>query len=78
VLIPAEVDPPQYSWQVDELLTLSPKARAVVYLRIVEGMPHAEIADLLGCSSASVRKTASRAKKKLRRLLAEEVKDATT
>ena len=77
VRIPTEEDPPQYSWQVDELLSLSPKARAVVYLGVIEDMPHAEIADLLGCSPASVRKTASRAKRKLRRLLAEEVKDAT-
>jgi len=77
VRVPTEDDPPQYSWQVDELLGLSPKARAVMYLRVIEGLAHAEIADLLGCSPASVRKTASRARKKLRRLLAEEVKDAT-
>jgi RNA polymerase sigma factor (sigma-70 family) len=70
-------DPPDYSWQVDELLALSPKARAVVYLRVIEGMPHAEIAGLLGCSEVAVRKTASRAKRQLRRLLGEEVNDAT-
>jgi RNA polymerase sigma factor (sigma-70 family) len=69
--------PPEYSWQIDELLGLSPKARAVVYLRVIESMPYAEIAHLLGCSEPSVRKTASRAKRKLRRLLSEEVNDAT-
>ena len=77
VRIPTDEDPPQYSWQVDELLGLSPKARAVLYLRIIEDMPYDEIAEVLGCTPASVRKTASRAKKKLRRLLAAEVNDAT-
>ena len=75
--IEATPDPPQYSWQVEELLQLPPKARTVVYLRMIEGMPHDEIAELLGCSTVSVRKTASRAKRQLRRLLSAEVNDAT-
>ena len=70
-------DPPEYSWQLEELLALSPKARAVLYLRVVEGMSHGEIAGLLGCSTVAVRKTASRATHQLRRLLDEEVNDAT-
>jgi RNA polymerase sigma factor (sigma-70 family) len=76
VRIEAAPDPPQYSWQVEELLQLSPKARTVVYLHVIEGMPHDEIAGLLGCSTASVRKTVSRAKRQLRRVLSE-VNDAT-
>jgi len=70
-------DPPEYTWQVDELLHLSPKARAVLYLRVVEGMPYGEVARLLGCSEAACRKTSSRATRQLRRLLEEEVNDAT-
>ena len=77
VRIESDPEPPQYSWQVEELLALSPRARAVVYLRVIEAMPHAEIAALLECSEASVRQTVSRAKRQLRRLLSEEVNDAT-
>ncbi len=70
-------DPPEYTWQVDELLALSPKSRAVLYLRVVECMSYGEIGQMLGCSEPSVRKTASRARVQLRRLLEEEVNDAT-
>jgi DNA-directed RNA polymerase specialized sigma24 family protein len=70
-------NPPEYPWQVDELLSLSSKARAVLYLRVVEGVPYGEIASLLGCSEASCRKTSSRATRQLRRLLEEEANDAT-
>ena len=78
-LVRIEVEPqsPEYSWQVDELLALSPRARAVLYLRVIERMPYAEIATLLECSETSARKAASRAKGQLRRLLSEEVNDAT-
>lgn len=75
--IEAAPDDPHYSWQVEELLQLSPKARTVVYLRVIEGMSHDEIAALMGCSTSSVRKVASRAKRQLRRILSEEVNDAT-
>ncbi len=75
--IEAAPDDPDYSWQVDELLQLSAKARTVIYLQVIEGMPHDEIAELLGCSPSSIRKIASRAKRQLRRLLTEEVNDAT-
>jgi RNA polymerase sigma-70 factor (ECF subfamily) len=64
-------------WEVDELPRLKPKARAVLYLHVVEGMTFDEIGDLLGCTAAAARKTASRAKRRLRRLLAGEVDDAT-
>ena len=77
VRVGVENPPPEYSWQLDELLRLSPKERAVLYLRVIEDMPYIEIADLLECPPASVRQTASRAKRRLRRLLAEEVHDAT-
>lgn len=77
VQIAAKVEEPEEAWQVDELLRLTPKARAVLYLHVVECLPYDEIGGLLGCTAVSARKTASRAKRRLRRLLAEEVDDAT-
>ncbi len=46
---------------------LSRRARAVVILRYVEDRPLAEVADLLGCSPATVKVQASRALSALRR-----------
>ena len=71
-------DPLDDPWQVEELLRLEPKARAVLYLHVIEEMTYDEIGGLLGCSAGSARKTASRAKRRLGRLLAGEVDDATT
>lgn len=73
----AEADTPQEPWQVEELLRLPPKARAVLYLHVVEGLPYEEIGGLLGCTEMSARKAASRAKHRLRRLLVEEADDAS-
>lgn len=78
VQIVARVETPEDPWQVGELLQLAPQARAVLYLHVVEGLPYDEIGELLGCTAVSARKTASRAKRRLRRLLAAEVDDATT
>jgi RNA polymerase sigma-70 factor (ECF subfamily) len=78
IQIVTPVEAPEDPWQVSELLRLAPKARAVLYLHVVEGVPYDEIGDLLGCTAVSARKTASRAKRRLRRLLAAEVDDATT
>lgn len=75
VQIAAEAEPMAEPWQVDELLRLPPKPRAVLYLHVIEGLPYEEIGGLLGCSDASARKAASRAKRRLRRLLAEEDDD---
>ena len=73
-----EADTPQEPWQVEELLRLPPKARAVLYLHVIEGLPYEEIGELLGCTETSARKTASRARRRLRRSLVEEGDDATT
>lgn len=73
----ANPEPPEDPWQVEELLRLRPKERAVLYLHVIEGLPYDEIGDLLECSAVSARKAASRAKRRLRRLLSEEVDDAT-
>jgi len=74
---PPPVERPVYSWDVEELLAVPPKARAILYLRIIEGRPFEEIADLLGCSQVSARAAASRARRRLRSLLTEEVRDGT-
>lgn len=78
----ARIGPPEdvrtvHSWDVEELLALPPRARAVLYLRIIEGRPFDEIAELLGCSRVAARATASRATRRLRALLSEEVRDGT-
>jgi len=67
----------EHSWDMEELLALPPRARAVLYLRIIEGRPFEEIAGLLGCSRVAARATASRATRRLRALLSEEVRDET-
>ena len=64
-----------YPSDVTELLRLSPKARAVLYLTAVEGRSHAEVADLLGCSEVSTRTVASRSKRRLRTAFSEEARN---
>jgi RNA polymerase sigma-70 factor (ECF subfamily) len=67
---------PTYQWDLEELRLVPPKARAVLYLRIIEGRSHEEIAGLLGCSHVSVRVAASRGRRQLEALLSKEVRDA--
>ena len=55
----------------EALLTLSDKHRAVVVLHDVQGMPHSEIAGILGCSEGTVRSRLFYARKKLQEELAE-------
>ena len=68
---------PEYPSDVADLLRLSPKARAALYLSAVEGRSFAEVADLLECSEGSARKAASRGRSKLRVVLSEEERNAT-
>jgi DNA-directed RNA polymerase specialized sigma24 family protein len=56
---------------------VSPKSRAVLYLRIIEGWPYADIGEMLSCSQISARVAASRGKRQLEAVLSEEVRDAT-
>lgn len=49
------------------LATLSPRQRAVVYLRYAEDLPEREVAELLGCSVGAVKTHASRGLEALRR-----------
>lgn len=68
---------PHYSWELEELRTVAPKSRAVLYLRIIEGWPYADIGEMLGCSQVSARVAASRGKRQLEAALSKEVRDAT-
>ena len=75
---PPELDYPRYPSDIGELELLTPKARAVLYLREVDGYSYAEIARLLDSNEASLRRTASRARRRLRKILSEEASDAAT
>lgn len=72
---PAHTD--AYPSDLAELERLKPQARAVLYLHEVEGLPYREVAEALGGKEASVRRTASRARRSLRTVLSEEELDAT-
>lgn len=69
---------PHYPSDIDELERLTPKARAVLYLHDVDGYSYAQIAGLLDAREASLRLTASRARRRLREALSEEESDAAT
>lgn len=68
---------PEYPSDAHELLRLSAKARAVLFLTSVEGRTFAEVAELLGCSENSARTAASRGRRKLRHILSEGETSAT-
>lgn len=72
-----QAEVPAYSWELEELRLVSPKARAVLYLRIIEGWPYEDIARMLGCSQTSARVAASRGRQQLESVLSEGVSDAT-
>ena len=66
---------PSYPSDVAELLRLTLRARAVLYLVSVEGRSFAEVAEVLDCSETSARAAASRGRRKLRSVLSEEAQD---
>ncbi len=55
-----------HSWQLGELLSVPPDERAVLYLHIVEGLPHDHIAQVLDISVEASRTRLSRGLKRLR------------
>jgi RNA polymerase sigma-70 factor (ECF subfamily) len=73
-----QAEAPAYPWELEELRLVSPKSRAVLYLRVIEGWPYEEIARMLGCSAVSARVAASRGRQQLESALSKEVTDATT
>lgn len=66
-----------YPSDVQDLLGLPARARAVVFMREVEGRSYSEIAAMVGCREATARATATRARMRLRELLSQEAEDAT-
>jgi RNA polymerase sigma-70 factor (ECF subfamily) len=64
---------PSYPADLEAILDLPPKHRAILYLVEVEGVPYAEVADQLGMTVPAARSMASRAREKAR--LALEVLD---
>ena len=64
-----------YPSDLADLLRLPPPERAVLFLSEVEGYRYAEIGRLLGCSEASARKRALRARRRLYVTLVGEVAD---
>jgi RNA polymerase sigma factor (sigma-70 family) len=64
---------PTYPSDVAELLRLPPRDRAILYLQVVEGLRHAEIADRLGMNEPAVAKASQRARRRLSAELREEM-----
>lgn len=64
-----------YPSDLADLLRLTPKERAVLYLTEVEGYRYAEVGRMLGCSEAAARKRAGRARRRLYAALVGEVTD---
>jgi len=75
---PPEPEFPCYPSDLDDLERLTPRARSVLYLREVDRYSYAEIAEMLDGKESSLRRTASRARHRLRKSLREEDHDATT
>lgn len=63
---PDAVSADVYPSDLDELMALSPRDRALLYLVEIEGLEHAEAARQVGVSASAARKATSRARKKLR------------
>ncbi len=61
-----------YPSDLSYLAELSPKARAVLFLHYVEGDPFETVARDLGLSASSVRQTATRARRSLRRMIGDQ------
>lgn len=57
---------PSYPADVEAILDLPPRQRAILYLVEVEGMPYREAAEELGITTPAARTIASRARKKAR------------
>ena len=57
---------PSYPADIEAILDLPPRQRAVLYLVEVEGVPYAEAAEQLGITTVAARKMASRARKRAR------------
>jgi RNA polymerase sigma-70 factor, ECF subfamily len=61
--------PQAYPSDVADLMRLSPRHRAALFLRDVEGASYGEVAEALGSSEAAARMTVTRARRRLRAAL---------
>ena len=57
---------PSYPADIEAILDLPPRQRAVLYLVEVEGVPYAEAAEQLGMTTVAARALANRARRKAR------------
>ena len=57
---------PSYPADIEAILDLPPRQRAILYLVEVEGVPYAEVGELLGMTTLAARAMASRARKQAR------------
>jgi RNA polymerase sigma factor (sigma-70 family) len=55
-----------YPSDLDDLMRTSPRARAVLFLTVIENHTYREAAEIVGCSEAAARQAASRALRTLR------------
>jgi DNA-directed RNA polymerase specialized sigma24 family protein len=62
-----------YPSDLDDLMRLEPRERAVLYLHDVEGFDFEEVATMTGLTAGNARVIASRARRRLRAVLSEEV-----
>jgi DNA-directed RNA polymerase specialized sigma24 family protein len=62
-----------YPSDLDDLMRVSPRARAVLFLVCVEHRSYREVAAALDCTESAARAIASRAARQLRRELREEI-----
>jgi RNA polymerase sigma-70 factor (ECF subfamily) len=62
-----------YPSDLADLMRLSPQARAVLFLTIVEDQPYAAVAPIVGCSDEAARAIASRARRELHRTIEDEM-----
>jgi DNA-directed RNA polymerase specialized sigma24 family protein len=74
-LTPPSHEGAAYPSDLEELLRLKPLDRAALCLAVVEGRSYSEVADVLGSSEVAVRAWVSRALRRLRVELEQEVRD---
>jgi DNA-directed RNA polymerase specialized sigma24 family protein len=67
-----------YPSDLDDLMRTSPRARAVLFLTVIETHSYREAAEIVGCSEAAARQIASRALREMRAELRAEVRPGET
>jgi RNA polymerase sigma factor (sigma-70 family) len=72
-LSPTDTVADVYPSDLDDLLRLAPRARAVLFLTIVESESYRTAANVVGCTEAAARTIASRALRELQRQLSSEL-----